>query len=394
VGYYRNLKSETGLPAQFDSLVQFVDQMPVLEKSVVRDNRQLFLAENAEPGNWQRTGGSTGTPTSVFWSKQAHLNNLRLRYEWLNQYDVEIFDSQAMLWGHGGSFAPGLKGFVARQRQPIEDWLRNRQRFSAYNVGPEDLDHYLQLLQSHRTKWLYGYSSAILLLANRAIETGAKVDCLKLVTMTGEPAMPKYADQVDKAFAAPARVEYGSVECGNIAHEFRNRKLEIHDSCRFVESINQGDGELDLLITVLDNPSFPLFRYQIGDTTSEQIIKPKSGRSCLVDVQGRNNDYFVRKDGGFVHSNAVKHAMENVPYVTRFHATQDLDGSIRMEVEFGNGSEEVASSQTRKRLQDLLGGVPVELKQVERIKGNLAGKHVWVKSKLFEKLKAEAAEKR
>ena len=66
------------------------------------------------------------------------------------------------------TLAPGLAGLVARWRRPLEDRLRNRLRLSAYRMGREDLLLYLRKIQAFRPASIYGYSTALYLLAREA----------------------------------------------------------------------------------------------------------------------------------------------------------------------------------------------------------------------------------
>ena len=382
--YYRNLKADYRLPDQFDSLEEFQNKVPILNKEKVRDQPESFLSSKSTGGRWHRTGGSTGKPTSVFWAKDAHLRNLRLRYAWLSAHGVDYLAPNAMLWGHAASVAPGPKGHFAKLRRPIEDRLRNRQRFSAYHLTDETFERYLNCLCKRKTEMLYGYSSAILMLARFAATTDRAADLsLKLVVLTGEPTSPADSEFISRTLGCPAKIEYGSTECGNLAYEYQNGILEVQDSLRIIETLPRNTAEMsapafDIIVTVLDNPSFPLLRYTIGDTTSQPVERPEIGFSRLVDVTGRSNDYLVSGDGVFVHANVVKHVIECFPAIVRFQAHQHADGSIKVSYEqdkFSAPPDVVAIKSTLRRY---LGDVLIQFVAVDRIKGNLAAKHRWV----------------
>ena len=144
VPYYRGLRAAAGLPLRFASLPEFGSSVPVLYKSEVQKKPQSFFSEQPQRGEWKRTGGSTGNPMSVYWASAAYLEMLRAKYRFHAMWGVDIFDRTAFLWGHSASFAPGLPGWLARLRQPLEDRLRSRIRLSAYRLGKNDLDTYLQ----------------------------------------------------------------------------------------------------------------------------------------------------------------------------------------------------------------------------------------------------------
>ena len=134
--FYGQQQAELKLPPQFKSLAEYQALMPVLSKVQLRDQPAAFLSRRCEPGRWFRTGGSTGIPTSIYWSHQAHRESLRRRYRCQAMWGVDFLDRHAMLWGHAAILAPGIGRWVARLRQPLEDRLRNRRRLSAYRLGP------------------------------------------------------------------------------------------------------------------------------------------------------------------------------------------------------------------------------------------------------------------
>jgi phenylacetate-coenzyme A ligase PaaK-like adenylate-forming protein len=42
-------------------------------------------------------------------------------------------------------------------------------------------------------------------------------------------------------------------------------------------SVAREHGQYDIIVTVLNNPSFPLIRYAIGDVTSAELVEPSAG---------------------------------------------------------------------------------------------------------------------
>ena len=81
VPFYRDLAARLDLPPRFTRLAAFCDSVPILEKRYVRERPEDFRAPTNHPGRWHRTGGSTGTPMAVYWSKEAHLEVLRGQVE-------------------------------------------------------------------------------------------------------------------------------------------------------------------------------------------------------------------------------------------------------------------------------------------------------------------------
>lgn len=383
VPYYRHLQAAQRLPERWPSLDVFQAEMPVLAKSSVKEDRDAFLSERPDKGGWKRTGGSTGTPMDVYWSDAAHQEMLRTKYRFYQQWGIDIFDPAAYLWGHSASFVPGLAGRIARWRQPIEDRLRNRLRLSAYNLSHHDLRDYLEQIAAFRPVSLYSYTRAMALLAQEAEAGGFRCESLKLVVLTGEPAFPHLVEKIERAFGIPAVVEYGAIDCGAIAGEWPDRTLRVREDVSLVETLPREDGRYEIVVTVLNNPSFPLLRYAIGDVTDAPLEQPERGFAILKNVSGRDNDFVLTRTGRYLHPARFdaffKYETANLK---RFRVNQRRDGSVRVQLELDDPRRSVDLVVLTQRLRDMVEGYPVKVDVVESIPQTPAGKHRLVTSEL------------
>jgi phenylacetate-coenzyme A ligase PaaK-like adenylate-forming protein len=297
-------------------------------------------------------------------------------------WGVDLFVRRAMLWGHAASFAPGWAGKLARIRQPWEDRLRSRLRLSAYRLGPEDLNAYLGQIERFQPALLYGYSSAVALLAREARLQSRNCPSLRLCMLSGEPAFPEMIQDIELAFRAPAVIEYGSMETGIMANEWPDRTLRVRDDIVLVETVSRDDGHYDIIASVLVNFAFPLLRYAIGDVTNAPLRVPERGFAILDQVMGRKNDMLRSSQGRLVHSLGVKHVFEHYRGVRRFSAHQDSTGRLTVLLEADAGGHNVDLADAAGKLERLLGGFPVTIQEVESIPNTRAGKHRWVASDL------------
>ena len=279
-------------------------------------------------------------------------------------WGLDLFDPQVFLGGQSNSFAPGLAGYVARMRQPIADTLRKRLRLSAYRLRAQDLARYLERIAAFGAASLYGNSTALYLLAQQAELLGLRCE---LSILTGEPALAPLRQTVERAFNAPAVVEYGATECSVIATQWTDGTLRVREDLTLLETSPSPDGRFDIAITVLNNPAFPLIRYAIEDVTSAPVESPAIGFAIVKDVEGRRNDLLVSRIGRFVHSMAVKHVFENCPGVRRFRAHQNPSGALFILVEPASPHARLDTSQTERQLRDLLEGYPITLQMVASI---------------------------
>jgi phenylacetate-coenzyme A ligase PaaK-like adenylate-forming protein/O-antigen/teichoic acid export membrane protein len=382
VPHYRRQQASLALPTEFASLDEFRRAVPVLRAEAVRAGPREFLSETGRPGRWELTGGSTGLPARFYWAHAARLAMLRTMYRFLAQWGADIFDPMVYLWGHGASFAPGLRGWIARLGRPVEDRLRNRLRLSAYRTDPRQLRTYLDRIAAFRPLSIYAYSTSAALLAQEAEAAGFHCDTLKFVVLTAEPALPQIVRTVQRAFGTPAIVLYGSTDCGLMAHEWPDRTLRVREDRVILETLARNDGRFDLVVTVLDNPSFPLVRYAIGDVTDFPLETPDCGFAVLRNVAGRCNDLILSRAGRHVHPTLLNEVIECDAAIRCYRVHQRADGSLSVALQLTGPGATVDTARLRKRIARLADGYPVAVEVVDAIPRTPAGKHRWIVSEL------------
>jgi phenylacetate-CoA ligase len=380
VPHYRQLQAEHGLPGEFASLQEFSRTVPVLNKQDIRRDPRRFLSERREPGTWTFTSGATGTPTPSFWSVQAHREMLAAKYRTYGWWGVGYLEPTVFLWGHAASFAPGWRGRLARWRQPWIDRLRSRLRLSAYYLGRDDLRAYLRQIARFRPASIYGYSSAVWLLAEEASATGFRCDSLKAIVCTSEPLSTAMRDTIEEAFGVPAIQEYGSLECGTLAGEFTDRTLRVCEDVNFVETVRRPDGHCDIIVTVLNNPSFPLLRYAIGDVTRGPLRRPEQGFAQLVNLGGRSHELLVTPSGRYLHPFWFDDVFETTTGARRWQIHQQADRSLCVSVELNRPSGCFDTGPLQRRISDHFEGCPVSVQVVDSIPPTIGGKHLWIVS--------------
>ncbi|MFO0805456.1 MAG: hypothetical protein U0791_20320 [Gemmataceae bacterium] len=380
---YRRLAKQESLPPRFASLEEFRTLVPVLPKSLVQSRPRDFLADDAPSGAWKSTSGSTGDKTAVYWAADAYRESLRCKYRFLASWNVDIFDRIAFLWGRAATYKSGVAGLLARVRMPVEDWLRNRIRLPAYRLGPADLRRHLHRIGRFRPAAIYGYSTAVDLLAREAGESGFVCDSLRVAILTSELTSPQMVGTVEKALGVPAVSEYGSVECGLLACEGPDRTLRVREDVTLLESRPRDDGRHDILVTVLNNPAFPLLRYVIGDVTDAPIEFPKRGFAKLANLAGRDNDLILTPSGQPRHCTSFNHIFEAMPGIRCWQVHQSGTGAVVVRVEPTDARLPLERSGLEERIREVVEGYPVRLEIVPTLPRTLAGKHRWIVSEML-----------
>ena len=186
---------------------------------------------------------------------------------------------------------------------------------------------------------------------------------------------------MEKAFGVPAVVEYGAMECALIAGEGPDRVLRVREDMVLAETRAVGDGQHEILFTVLGNPSFPLLRYAIGDVTDAPLEVPERGFAVLKGVGGRANDLIVTRSGGFVHPLRFDFLFgyEWAEAVRRYRIHQRADGAVAVTVEVARPIPPRDVVEMETELRTLLEGYPVTLDVVGAL-SEAPRKHRWTTS--------------
>ncbi|HEX5269810.1 MAG TPA: hypothetical protein VFW33_04950, partial [Gemmataceae bacterium] len=379
VPHYRELRGR--VPTRFAGLDEFRAAVPLLSRGEVQADPLRFLSERAGPGRWHRTTGSSGAAVHVFWSDRSHRAMLRGKYRFHAMWGVDVFDRTAFLWGSPADLTPGLAGRLTRVRVLLEDRLRNRIRLPAHRLGRDDLRRYLGRMAAHRTAWLYAYSTAAYLLAGEAEASGLGCDSLRLVTLSAEPAYPRIVSAVGRVFGVPVAVEYGSVECGFIAGTWPDGALRLREDAVLVETRPRPDGRYNILVTVLDNPAFPLLRYALGDVTEAPLEVPERGFARLWDIAGRHNDLIVTRTGRPLHWAVFDLILEPMAEVRCWRVLQLADGSLTVTVQPSQPGAGLDLDGLKRRLTELVEGYPVTVVAASDLPATPGGKHRWIVSR-------------
>ena len=381
VPYYRRLASALSLPPRFASLAEYQNLMPVLPKSVLRNDQHSFISERKSRGSWRRTSGSTGKPMELYGDNSTHRAILQAKYRFLATWNVDFFDRFAFLWGHPALFASRVIRPIAQLRVRIEDRLRNRIRLPAYHVDSGSLRRHLETIAETRPAVIYALSSAAYLLAQEAAASNFHCDSLKLVILTGEPALPNMIAEVERAFGVPTVMEYGCVECQLIAAEGPDRTLRVREDLVLVETRARQDERFDILVTVLGNASFPLLRYEIEDVTDGPLECGSEGFAILKNVAGRNDDLLLTHDGGRLHPARIDALFEEKfqRSVRRYRLHQHSNGSVSLFVEPRDSRSTLETNQLGATLQRIV-GYPVQVSVVDAVPTSPAGKHRMISS--------------
>ncbi len=375
VPFYRRWYDEHGVhPSDIrgqDDLVK----LPVLTKAMVRRNQEAMIstAFRRRDLRFHLTSGTTGTPLRIGKTAEA------MRWQW------------AIWWRHRirFGFAPGKRYLMLGARVPVpagqdrppfwrEDRFGGRTYASAYHMAPEELPHFVDLLQRRAFPYIVGYPSALNVLATHMIREGVRLAVPpRRVITASESLLPHYEAALEEAFGAPVTDQYGMAEFAGNCSKCEEGRFHLDFECCCMEQLPVADldGRVSLVFTGFDNPAMPFIRYEVGDYGVPGPERCGCGRASptLEAIDGRIEDCLVTPDGRRIMG--LNQVMEYGTGADEIQILQDRPDEIVVTVVEGPGYGPASERAMRRELERRLGpGVRIRFVAVDRIRRSGSGK--------------------
>jgi phenylacetate-CoA ligase len=387
VAYYRQLCARIGFDASRVQDVRDLRCLPVMRKADINDYRDDFLADDA--GRMQRftTGGSSGEPLIFYLGKERVSHDVAAKWRATRWWGVDIGDREAVMWG-----SPIELGAQDHWRARRDRLIRS-ELLPAFDLSPARLDGYLARLQQQRPAMLFGYPSALCLLAQHAQARHVALDRLgvRVVFVTAERLYDEQRALLVKAFAAPVANGYGGRDSGFLAHECPEGGMHITAEDVIVEILDQqglpvAPGEPGaIVITHLASRQFPFIRYATGDigALDPQPCPCGRGLPLLQRIEGRVTDFVVARDGTMMHGLALIYVLRDLPQVRAFKIIQESLDCTRVLLVSVDGLPPALHLSIVTQFRARLGAsVEIVIEEVAAIPPEASGKHRYVVSKV------------
>jgi phenylacetate-CoA ligase len=279
-----------------------------------------------------------------------------------------------------------------RIRDLAKDLLLNRRTLSGHHVTDETARACARLLARRSVEALYGFTSAVTLLAHR-LEARAAGQALRVVVVTGERLEPAARRAIERSFAAAVCQEYGCTEAGPIAHECPEGSLHVNEENVILECRTCGTPLYPetgcthaegVLVTELNNRVLPLLRYALADGVRVLPRPCPCGRASLrlAPVIGRESEAVLTRDGSALSGMFFDYLPKYVASeVVELQFVQEAPGSLCVLVVAGPAYRDAG---TRERLRALIddaarGGLDVLVREVDAVPREPSGKIKLVK---------------
>lgn len=387
VPYYGRLLDEHGLqPARIQSFEDFA-RIPYLTRDLLRRHLDDLQPRRRLRGvQRMSTGGSTGSPVTVMVDAEraAFTDATRLRaHRW---FDVDMGAPEIVLWG--SPIETGRQDLI----RSVRDRLVNSRLLSAFDLGEAALARYADILTRDRPRKLFGYASALYLLARylQRHDRAPGPDSLRVAFTTAEPLYDFQREAIRSAFGCPAAVEYGSRDAGLIANECPEGGLHIAAEGILVETLPTGataeaQPRGEIVVTNAYSFAMPIIRYRTGDVGTLVEDACRCGRALprLGTVEGRRTDFLVTPEGRVMHALAAIYVLREIAGLREFQLIQERVDLVRVALVPDEGFASETPAQVAASLRRLLGGaVAVEVEIAAEIPRAASGKHRYVISKV------------
>ena len=317
--FYQDIKKKHKLPIRFNSLAQFVNNFPVITKSMlVEAFESESLLKNQK--SWIYTSGSTGRSFGFPIQKKCKYY-LYLQASLARQvFDINPINPYIQLWGN--SFKTNKNNFnFQKVKRKIMDIIVGNYRFDSYHLNSQNFENILKKMNSLDEYIFYSYTSAAYLFAKYIEKNGKSVISKpNQIILSSEHTTQKDINYISGVFDSNVITEYGLVETGPVAFKNFNSNAYIVDK-RF-SLVNIINGEI--VITNLLPRFFPFMNYSSNDLCSNDNLNSKDVLH-ISNIKGRKSEIFeyIKNDGNFdkAHSELISHSLKYFSEIEGFQCT-------------------------------------------------------------------------
>lgn len=382
-----------------------LEDFPILTKTAVRDHFRDLMSPEVNAGyeggrrvgySWieVKTGGSTGQPTTVVhdarmrdYGRAARLYSQRL-------CGFPFGTPYFRLWGSMQEINQMRDSAACR----LTRLLAGERLFNAFRMSEARMREYLASMERSRVRHMMAYVDCAAELARFAREKRISVRPLQSLMACAGTVTPDCRGLIESVFGCKLHNKYGSRECTDMACECRHGRMHIYANHVLLEVVDEQGRAVQpgtagrILVTLLNNHSFPMIRYEIGDVGAlgEGSCPCGSPFPILERVEGRASEFLRTPAGAYVSPVYVRHlvgVVYNPGFVGRFQIVQreftQFDLNLEVLGDTSDGQLESLGGRIEHDLAAVFGqACSVRARRVARIPESASGKFLYVVSQV------------
>lgn len=392
VPYYRRTLSGIWNENSHISSLSQLNEAPLLNKSDVRENAyfDLFSSDHKKREMHRiSTSGSTGEPFTTYADKFQLEVRFASTLRAAEMTGWKFGDKQARLWHQTLGMS---KSQVVRER--IDKFFMRRIFIPAFEIKDNNLERYVEKIRRHNPVLVDGYAESLNFLATYVRE-GNKAGFSPRAMMSSAQALPaNVRKHIEEGFGTKVFDKYGSREFSGIAYQCdASDDHHVVAESYIVELLVEGRPALpgetgEIVITDLNNFSFPLIRYRVGDlAVAVDNSEPcKCGRSQprIGRIEGRTQAIVKTGNGTWMPGAFFAHFFKDYePVIRYFQIHQKEAGSFTLKIVKGEGWTPANFAAVMGKLANYIGAETiVKIEYVEQIPLLRTGKRSPIVSEL------------
>ncbi|MDH5424078.1 MAG: phenylacetate--CoA ligase family protein [Gammaproteobacteria bacterium] len=340
IPYYRKVFDRLGLKPDEISKVEDLIKLPVLTKSIIRENIEDFYPKNIKMHKYVNgaTGGSTGAPLKYRMSDECYSMGVACLYRGWGYAGYRLGDKVAVI--AGGSLVNKDTSFFYK----LKDFMLNFRHYSSYGMDDSLINKYIDDIAGWKPDYLRGYATSIYEIA-KYLNKNKNINKIKVkaVFTTAEMLLPKQRGLIEKVFGCEVFNTYGLNDGGVSAYECSYHDgMHIDMERSVLEVVNEKCSQVVneeglILATSLHNTSFPFIRYDTNDIGVVSDSKCKCGcqKTLLKSLKGRVTDS-LRLNGSLISSPVLTVLMGSLD-ILNYQIIQFDERTLEVRLEKGAG---------------------------------------------------------
>ena len=291
--YYKEVFDSLNLKPSDIKTFEDLKKLPVLTRDIIKERFNDIVPKNIKSikHRYNHTGGSTGEPMKYICDENT----------WGFVTAMKIYSWKTTGYRYGDLFMSlgSSSLFPVNKRSLVHEIyfrLRNTIPLNGMNMDDSICDKYVKIAQKHKVKYIYGYATAIYLLALYCKKNNIQLP-LKAAFTTAEKLHPHYRQTISDAFGCRVMDCYGSKDGGVTAYEVSPGYYHVGYASYF-EIANDFGSLQTLYATNLIDYAFPTIRYANGDeVVMHKPLETEYNGQLMKEVVGRTSDVVELANG-------------------------------------------------------------------------------------------------
>ncbi|EDM43229.1 putative polysaccharide biosynthesis protein [unidentified eubacterium SCB49] len=364
-----------------------LEALPIVTKEHLQKYTETMRTIPAAKGVKSQTGGTTGKPVEVVFTK----NNMQERFAILDtfrgQYGYALGKRTAWFSSKKIVFDKDVK----KKRFWKTDYLHNIRYYSSFHLKADYLYYYIENLIEFKPAYLSGFPSTMLEIAQYGLQHNISFPENTIVAIfpTAETITPEMREIFESFFKAKVYDQYASSEGAPFIYECVQQKLHIQLQTGVFEVLDddlQPASQGKLVVTSFTTQGTPLIRYDIGDqiALSDEVCCCGDHNPVVDKILGRYYDFIYTPTKRKVSLGNLTAMVYKTKGIVKFQVVQNqlekLDISVVIDkAVFTKNDEQVFLQNWQKLLEDKM---TINLKYVTDIPTEASGKFALIKNNI------------